>query len=266
MKKIILVLLMILLSGCGVVKEEIPLGGSNTVSPLMEAMIDDYKAEFPSEILTYDGPGSSKGIEGIKNGIYQFGFLSREIKDKEKDGEMNVEILALDGIVVIVNKNNPINNLTQDQIKKIYTGEITNWDELGGNGKISVVARDSASGTRSAFDELLKIDAVTTNAILYDSNGAVTQAVEQNKDAIGYISFATYEKNKEFLKGINVDGVAPTRENVISDKYKLYRPFMMVYYPNKLTNEGQKFLEWINQNKNRIVIEQGFIPNGEDNE
>ena len=265
MKKIIL-FLMLILSGCGINKQEIPLGGSNTVSPLMEAMIDDYKAEYPSEILTYDGPGSSKGIEGIKNGIYQFGFLSREIKDSEKEEGMTVSTLALDGIVVIVNKNNPITNLTKEQIHDIYTGKITSWTELGGSGKISVVARDSASGTRSAFDDLLEIDSVTTNAILYDSNGAVTQAVEQNKDAIGYISFATFEKNKEFLKGVNVDGVSPTTENVMTDKYKLYRPFVMVYYPEKLSNEGQKFLQWINENKKRIVIEEGFISDGEENE
>ena len=259
---------LLVLSGCGN-SSSVSMGGSSSVHPLANVFIEDYKAEYPGSSLTYDGPGSSKGVEGVKNEIYDFGFLSRNVKDNEKTDGMTVETIALDGIVIIIQEDSLISDLTKDQIKGIYTGKITNWKQVGGKDKIiSVVSRDSASGTRSAFDELLdlKEEGVTNSALLYDSNGAVTQAVSQNDAAIGYISFETYERNKGIVKGLKVDGVEPSVQNVQNGTYNLFRPFVMVYKEDNLSEKNKNFLIWFEENIDRLVLESGFTPAGEDNE
>lgn len=267
MKKLMLLILSILaISGCRQ-NNIISMGGSSSILPLANEIKDDYQAEVPGMQINYDGPGSSKGIEGIKNGIYQFGFLSREVKDNEKTPDMVIQTIALDGIVIIVNNHNPISNLSSQQIKDIYQGNITNWKEVGGNDQaISLIARDNASGTRNAFDDILGIDNVSENALLYDSNGAVSQAVEQNPAAIGYVSFDTLARNPHLVNPLSVDGVSPTSTNVQNNTYKLYRPFIMVYYPEKLTTNSQSFLKWLEDNLNRLVQEAGFIVVGGENE
>lgn len=265
MKKVkyFLVILLFIFGISGCQTNTIAMGGSSSVHPLMDVVKDDYSAEFPDKHISYDGPGSSKGVEGIKNGIYQFGFLSREVKDSEKTPDMSIQTICYDGIAVVINNQNPINSLTTQQIKQIYQGEITNWNQVGGNdAPISVVARDNASGTRSSFDEIIGIEHVTDSAILYDSNGAITQNVQNNADSIGYISFDTLNRNQGLIKQVSVDGISPTAEAVINKEYKLYRPFVMVYYQDKLTSDGQEFLSWFEANLNRLVIEAGFIVNG----
>lgn len=257
---------LIILSGCST-DSNINMGGSSSVHPLADVIKNDYCAEYPGKTISYDGPGSSKGIEGIKTGIYQFGFLSRNVKDSEVDENMVVKNIAYDGIAIIVNLDNPVSELSMQQIKDIYEGKITNWKEVGGNDEvISLIARDNASGTRSAFDEIVGIENVTQSALLYDSNGAVSQAVQQNKSSIGYISFDTYLRNSSLVKAINVDGFAPNEENVANNNYQLYRPFVMVYYPDKLSTNSKEFLSWLEQNEDRLVQEAGFIPVGDNNE
>lgn len=254
------ILCLFVFSGCST-GESISMGGSSSVHPLADMFIEEYCAEYPGTTITYDGPGSSKGVEGIKTDIYQFGFLSREVKDSEKDDQMEIKTIANDGITVVVNPNNPVEDLTMEQIKGIFEGSITNWSEVGGNDEaISIVARDSASGTRSAFDEIVGVENLAESALQYDSNGAVAQAVEKNPASIGYISFATYAENSSVVKGVNVEGAAPTAENVSAGTYKLYRPFVMVYYPEKLTEKSKEFLTWLEENSSRIVEEAGFLP------
>lgn len=267
MKKLMLLILSILaISGCRQ-NNIISMGGSSSILPLANEIKDDYQAEVPGMQINYDGPGSSKGIEGIKNGIYQFGFLSREVKDNEKTPDMVIQTIALDGIVIVVNNHNPITNLNSEQIKDIYQGNITNWKEVGGNDQvISLIARDNASGTRNAFDDILGIDSVSENALLYDSNGAVSQAVEQNPAAIGYVSFDTLARKPHLVNPLSVDGVSATSTNVQNNTYKLYRPFIMAYYPEKLTANSQSFLKWLEDNLNRLVQEAGFIVVGGENE
>lgn len=267
MKKILVVLLLILsLSGCSNTNN-ISMGGSSSVHPLADVIKDDYSAEFPNQTISYDGPGSSKGVEGIKTGIYQFGFLSRNLKANEQDPRMKSEIIALDGIAVIVNNANPINNLSVTQLQDIYSGKITNWKEVGGNDQeISLVARDNASGTRSAFDDIIGIKSVSENALLYDSNGAVTQAVEHNINSIGYISFDTLNRNQNVIKAIDVNNITPSAKNIQSNQYQLYRPFIMVYYPDQLTKQSQEFLSWFDANKQRLVTEADFVTPGGSNE
>ena len=158
MKKIILLLLIMLsVSGCQS-NNEINMGGSSSVLPLIENIKNDYQTLHNNIVVTYDGSGSSKGIEGVKNNIYQFGFLSRDLSAKEQEDHLNVKLLAYDGIALIVNPRNPINNLTTAQIKAIYSGTITNWQQVGGRDlNISLIARDDASGTRQAFDQIIGI-------------------------------------------------------------------------------------------------------------
>lgn len=259
--QIILLLPLCFLAGCQ--EKSIPMGGSSSVHPLMDVVKEDFRAEYPNEYISYDGPGSSKGVEGIKNGIYQFGFLSRELKDNEKTPDMSIETICLDGIALVVNNNNPITNLTSQQIKDIYEGVITNWQEVGGvDQQISIIARDNASGTRAAFDQVLGINQLSNNALLYDSNGAVVQAIENNVNAIGYISFDTLIRNENIIKPLSINSYAPTIFNVENKNYMLYRPFVMVYYQDKLTENSKVFLNWFNENKKRLVMEAGFIPIG----
>ncbi len=267
MKKIILLLLIMLsVSGCQS-NNEINMGGSSSVLPLIENIKNDYQTLHNNIVVTYDGSGSSKGIEGVKNNIYQFGFLSRDLSAKEQEDHLNVKLLAYDGIALIVNPRNPINNLTTAQIKAIYSGTITNWQQVGGRDlNISLIARDDASGTRQAFDQIIGIKDLSEKALLYDSNGAIAQAIMNNENAIGYVSFDTINRNKNVIKPLLVDNIAPQADNIFNKSYILYRPFLMVYYQDKLNANAQEFLQWLNQNLKSIITNSDFIYSEENNE
>lgn len=219
----------------GGVQQNITVNGSTSVQPLAEELAKAFKASNPNVNIDIQGGGSGVGIKSANDGVVDIGMSSRELKPEEKGlKEFNI---AIDGIAVVLNPANGVTNLTLDQIKKIYTGEITDWSQVGGTaGKITVVSREEGSGTRGAFVELTgvevkegdkKIDKTTATAITQGSTGAVMTTVASDPNAIGYASFGAASENSA-VKMISVENIQPSAENIYAGTYKISRPFLML--------------------------------------
>ncbi|WP_129596351.1 phosphate ABC transporter substrate-binding protein [Methanohalophilus profundi] len=250
--------------------EEINVKGSTTVLPLAQAAAETYMENHPEASISISGGGSGTGIAALIDGDVDVAMSSRKMKDSEiKAAESNginpVEhVIAWDGLTVVVNPDNPVNQLTYDQIKGIYDGSISNWADVGGPDKeIVVINRDSSSGTYGYFQEevLGEDNEFRPDALAQSSNGAVLQYVSQNDVAIGYIGFAYLTDN---VKGLDVnkgDGmVAPTSENILAGDYPLARP-LPFYTDGQPTGLAADFTEYIlSEEGTEIVYEVGYFP------
>lgn len=232
-------------------------GGSTSVEKAAKTALEEFVALNPDVTFEYDATGSSTGIKNVKDGTYKLGFSSRELKEEEKEG-IEYKTIALDGIALAINPNNGVSNLTLEQIKGIYTGEITNWSELGGNdADIVVVSRENGSGTRSAFEEIVGIgDLLTEKAIIKSGNGEVASYVAGEPNAIGYTSFVTLESNLDKIKGLHVEGVNPEVANVQNETYKLSRPFIMIYDTTKINDAEKAFVDFLFTEEGQDLMEE----------
>ncbi len=253
----------LVLAGCGSNGNDkaISISGSTSVEDFMNNTIKPAYEDKTGNTIEYQSNGSSAGIKAAQNGTTTFGTSSRDLTQDEIDSGLQQEVLAIDGIAVIVNPANEVSDLTSDQIKDIYTGKITNWKDVGGkDGDIQVVSREEGSGTRSAFEELLGIEGkVSEDATISDGNGNVANTVAENESAIGYISFETLYSNQDKVKGLKLDGVEPTAKNVQADKYALSRPFLLVYMEDNLDDTDKEFIKFIQDNKADLAPEAGLI-------
>jgi phosphate transport system substrate-binding protein len=250
--------------------EEINVKGSTTVLPLAQAAAETYMEYHPEASISISGGGSGTGIAALIDGDVDVAMASRQIKDAEiKNAKANgidpVEhVIAWDGLTVVVNPDNPVDQLTYDQIKGIYDGSISNWADVGGEDKeIVVINRDSSSGTYGYFqgeilgdDNEFREDATSTS-----SNGAVLQSVSQNDAAIGYIGFAYLTDN---VKGLDVDKgngmVEPTAENILEGDYPLARP-LHFYTDGQPAGLAADFIEYIlSEEGTEIVYDVGYFP------
>ena len=218
--------------------------GSTSMEKVIGALSEQFMTDNSGVSVTYDATGSGAGIEAASNGSADIGLSSRALKDEEMVSGLVGTTVALDGIAVIVNPANGVEDLTVEQIAKIFTGEITDWSELGGAaGTISCIGREAGSGTRDGFESITG----TKDACKMDqeltSTGAVIEAVAGNPNAIGYASLASV---KDTVKAVTVDGVAPTEDTVKDGSYKVQRPFVLVTVEGKeLTPVAQKFFDYI---------------------
>ena len=237
----------------------IAISGSTSVGPLVELEEEEFEANNQDVTIEINQTGSSSGIKDTISGTTEIGMSSRDLTDEESKNLKEVTI-AVDGIGVVVNKNNPVKNLTLEQIKDIFTGKITNWSEVGGEDKeIVVVSREEGSGTRTAFQEILNYSTEDTvkNAIVNNSTGATKVMVEENDNAIGYMSIGYIDDS---IASVNVDGVEATADNVKSGEYKIQRPFLLVYKEGALSEEGQEFIDFILSDKGQaIVAEENLV-------
>ena len=237
----------------------IAISGSTSVGPLVELEEEEFEANNQDVTIEINQTGSSSGIKDTISGTTEIGMSSRKLTDEESKNLKEVTI-AVDGIGVVVNKNNPVKNLTLEQIKDIFTGKITNWSEVGGEDKeIVVVSREEGSGTRTAFQEILNYSTEDTvkNAIVNNSTGATKVMVEENDNAIGYMSIGYIDDS---IASVNVDGVEATADNVKSGEYKIQRPFLLVYKEGALSEEGQEFIDFILSDKGQaIVAEENLV-------
>lgn len=229
MKKVLVILLAItvLLMTCGCQKQggSIRLAGSTSMEKLCEALAESYMSQYFDVVVNVEYTGSSAGLEALANQSVDIGNSSRRLKDGEKEKGLVENVVAIDGIAVITNKSNTITNLTSEQLKAIYQGEITNWSQINGKDEVIVViGREAGSGTRDAFEELLGIKDLCQYAQQLDSTGAVLAKVATIEGAIGYVSFDVVD---ETVIGMNIDGVALTEQNIIDGSYLLQRPFVM---------------------------------------
>lgn len=236
----------------------ISISGSTSVGPLMEKIQEKYEEENSNVILEIQQNGSGAGIKDVISGISEIGMSSRELKDEEKESVQGT-IVAYDGIALLVNPNNPVKNISLEDVKKIYTGEITNWKELGGDdAPIVVVSREEGSGTRDAFQEIVGYESeeLLKDATISDGSGAVKTTVAGNKNAIG---FASFEYIDDTVSALSIDGVEPTAENVKAGSYKLSRPFILVTKEDSLTENGQKLIDFALSAEGQQIVEENKL-------
>lgn len=230
--------------------------GSTSVEKILNDMIDEFQALNPDVTVNYTGTGSSAGIADTLAGTNSIGASSRELKDEEKADGITPVVFAYDGIAVAVNPANGVKDITTEQLAKIYSGEITNWSELGGNdAEIVVVSREGSSGTRDAFEELIGLEdagGLAESASVVEGNGNVQTTVAGNENAIGYVSFSYID---ETVKELTVNGVAPTAENAKAGSYSLSRPFLFVYNESTVTKEAKAFIDFAQSADGQAFVE-----------
>lgn len=223
----------------------IKMAGSTSMEKLANALSESFMAENPKVSVTAEFIGSSAGIEAVTSGSSNIGNSSRALKDSEKSAGIAENIVAIDGIAVIVNKGSA-EELTKDQLVSIYKGETKNWSDVGASGgAIVVVGREAGSGTRDAFEEILELKNECAYANELDSTGAVMAKVASTPGAIGYVSLDVLDDSVTALK---IDGVEPTEQNIKDDKYLLSRPFIMatkgeISQQNKLVKAWFDYIE-----------------------
>ena len=236
----------------------ISISGSTSVGPLMEKIQEKYEEEKNNVTLEIQQNGSGAGIKDVISGISEIGMSSRELKDEEK-GSVQGTTVAYDGIALLVNPENPVKNISLEDVKKIYTGEITNWKEIGGDdAPIVVVSREEGSGTRDAFQEIVGYESeeLLKDATISDGSGAVKTTVAGNKNAIG---FASFEYIDNTVSALNINDVEPTADNVKSGDYKLSRPFILVTKEDSLTENGQKLIDFVLSAEGQQIVEENKL-------
>ena len=199
--------------------------GSTSMEKFANALSEAFMEKYPKVTVTAEFVGSGAGIEAVSNGTADIGNSSRNLKDEEKAKGVAENIVAIDGIAVVVDPANTVEDLTKDQLTSIYDGSVTNWKDVGGNdAPIVVVGREAGSGTRGAFEELLKLEDACKYSNELDSTGAVMAKVASTPGSIGYVSLDVLD---DTVKAVKLDGAEPTEENIKAGKYFLSRPFVM---------------------------------------
>ena len=238
----------------------VALNGSTSMEKVVGALGEQFMADNSGVKVTYDATGSGAGIEAASNGSADIGLSSRALKDEETSAGLVGTTVALDGIAVIVNPANGVENLTVEQIAQIFTGEITDWSELGGEaGTISCIGREAGSGTRDGFESITG----TKDACKMDqeltSTGAVIEAVAGNPNAIGYASLSSL---KDTVKAVTVNGVACSEETVLDGSYEIQRPFVFVTKDGvELSDQAQAFFDFATSAEaNELIRAAGAVP------
>lgn len=234
--------------------------GSTSMEKVIGALGEAFTTENPKVSFTYNPTGSGSGITAVSEGRCDIGLASRGLKDEEKSAGLSQTILAYDGIAMVVNTANPVKDLTVEQIAKIYTGEITNWSEVGGNdAEIVVIGREAGSGTRDGFESITE----TADACVYrqelTSTGDVIATVSQNPDAIGYASLASVGNT---VSALSVGGVSPTEDTVKDGSYVIQRPFCLITKDGvTLSEAAQAFFDYITSSAAaEIISAAGAVP------
>ena len=265
MKKLITTVLaavmaMSMFTGCS---NEAASSVSTDGSTSMEKVIGALGEAFQNDTgitFTYNPTGSGSGIKAVQEGRCDIGLSSRDLKAEEKDAGLTGTVLAYDGIAIIVNPENPVNDMSVETIAKIYKGEITNWSEVGGNdAEIVLIGREAGSGTRDGFESITGTEDACKYRQELTSTGDVITTVAQNPGAIGYASVASV---KDTVKAVTVDGVAATEANIKDGSYVVQRPFVLVTKADtQLSESAQNFFDYITSaDANEIISAAGVVP------
>lgn len=234
----------------------ISLAGSTSMEKLCEAMSESFMADNQGITVTVEYVGSGAGIESLSKGSVDIGNSSRNLKPEELSNGCVENVVALDGIAVIVDKNNGVTDISSENLKKLYTGEIKNWKELGGADEaVVVIGREAGSGTRDAFEELLELKDKCDYAQQLDSTGAVLAKVASTPGAIGYVSLDVVDDS---VVSVSIDSVEANEQNILAGKYLLSRPFVMAT-KGDLSSQNelvQKWFEYVNSEKGKEIIKK----------
>lgn len=251
MKKIIGMLIIgvmaaAMLAGCGAKTNggTVSTDGSTSMEKVIGALGESFMAANKNTSFTYNPTGSGSGIKAVLEGRCDIGLSSRSLKDEEKAQGLSETVLAYDGIAIIVSPENPVAELSLEQIASIYTGEISNWKDVGGNdAQIVLIGREAGSGTRDGFESITGTEDACKYRQELTSTGDVITTVSQNPDAIGYASLASV---KDSVKALSVGGVTPSENSVKDGSYVIQRPFVLVTKDGTALSEtAQMFFAYI---------------------
>lgn len=241
----------------------VTLAGSTSMEKLANAMNEAFMEKYPNVSATAEFTGSSAGIESLAAGSVDIGDASRALSDDEKGQGIVENIVAIDGIAVITDTDNTITDIKSEDLAKVYTGEITNWKDLGGKDEqIVVIGREAGSGTRDAFEELMDVKDSCKYAQELDSTGAVLAKVAATPGAIGYVSLDVLD---DTVNGLQINSVEPTEDNILAGDYVLQRPFVMATKGeiSEQSKQVQAYFDFINSADGQNVIKSVglIIPN-----
>lgn len=238
------------------VEGTVKMAGSTSMEKLCSALQESIQETCPGITIEAEFTGSSAGLESLAAGTVEIGNSSRALKDEEKSAGAVENIVAIDGIAVVTDTANKVTTISSDDLAKVYTGEITNWKDLGGEDEaIVVVGREAGSGTRGAFEELLKIEDKCKYANELDSTGAALAKVAATPGAIGYVSLDVVDKT---VNALSINDVEPTEENIVAGDYVLSRPFVMATKGeiSKQSEAVQAFFEYLKSDEGKAVIKK----------
>ena len=240
---ILMALIMLLGSAAAVAEGSVSTDGSTSMEKVIGALGEYFTEENKGVNFTYNPTGSGSGIAAVLEGRCDIGLSSRDLKDAEKESGLVETALAYDGIAIIVHPENPVSDLSLETIAKIYTGEITNWKDVGGaDAEIVLIGREAGSGTRDGFETITGTNDACQYRQELTSTGDVITAVSQNPAAIGYASLAAL---KDTVKAVSVEGVVPSEETVKDGSYRVQRPFVLVTRKDMpLSETAQKFFDF----------------------
>ncbi len=248
--------------------KEVNISGSTSVARVMDVLAEEYNKTHPDDYIAVQGIGSSAGITMVNKGVIKIGMSSRYLTENEKGEDLNVFPIAYDGLAIVVNRANSIENLTQQQVYDIYKGKIKNWKEVGGSDQpIAVVTREASSGSRYSFESLMGLTQIVNNRLVSDispnnlvvnSNSMVKTIVNHNTRAIGFISVGSVDRS---VKPIQFEGIEPTSDNIANHKYILARPFLILYKVDALDKAGKDFVAFLkSEESQKAVAEYGYTP------
>lgn len=234
--------------------------GSTSMEKVIGALGESFMANNEGVTFTYNPTGSGSGITAVSEGRCDIGLSSRALKDEEKANGLVETVLAYDGIAIIVNNDNPVTNISLEDLTKVYTGEITNWKDLGGNdGEIVLIGREAGSGTRDGFETITNTKDLCKYRQELTSTGDVITTVSTNPDAIGYASLASV---KDSVKALTVDGVTATEATIKDGSYPIQRPFVLVTKDGvTLSETAQSFYDYATSaDVSEIITAAGCVP------
>ena len=256
MRYLFLLFLVFVLS-CGQNKGGLIIAGSTSVQPFIEKVAEHFMEENPKIAVNVQGGGSTAGIQATLNRTCDIGASSRNLKPDERG--LKVILIALDGIAVILHKSNPIDDLTIEQVRGMFSGRIRSWKSMGGQDRAVIpVTREEGSGTRASFEDMIMGEEEISDACLVqDSNGAVREIIATTPQGIGYISVGLVDERE---KAIAIDGVEPSLANLITEKYSFSRPFLLLLREEP-TGDAKRFIEYVLSSEGQELLgESGLIP------
>ncbi len=247
------------LTGCGKGEQTVSTDGSTSMEKVIGFLGEAYMEKHDDVKVTYNPTGSGSGIQAVADGRCDIGLASRNLKDEEK-ANLNETVVAIDGIAIIVNSENSITDLTVEQIAGLYTGEISNWKDVGGSdAPVVCIGREAASGTRDGFESITKTAEKCKYSQELTSTGDVIQTVSSNPNAIGYASLASVG---DTVKTISVEGVSPSDDTILSGEYKIQRNFVFVTKKDsELRGAAKDFFEFCTgRDGAEYITKAGAVP------
>ncbi|MFA0514999.1 phosphate ABC transporter substrate-binding protein [Vibrio breoganii] len=247
---------------------QINVSGSTSVARVMDILAENFNKTHSETYIAVQGVGSTAGVALVRNDVAEIGMSSRMLTEPEYKDNLIVKQFAYDGLAVVVNHQNAVQNITRDQLYKIYTGKITNWKELGGDDRaIAVVTREVSSGSRYAFEDQIglsrvlndrRVSTISPSALVVSTNSMMKTLISDNQQAIGFISMGSIDAS---VKPLNFDGVVPNSVNLLNKEYDLARPFLIFYHQDLEDKAALKFAQYVTSKEARSIIEnQGYTP------